>query len=157
MCSLYTGNSTAEHDFLLIAGELLRYRKAAGNITESIFFLYFWELKEQKSYTRGKKLSNYTFCANHRYFIGNDSLTWNRLFQKSLSFRVPYINVATSQKKRELTLRNMRVTIVIGWAHRSWFIFVCLSFQFFSFSRKNYNTTLAWSLECHFSMKISCP
>lgn len=40
MCSMYTGNSTAEHDFLLIPGELLRSRKAAGNNSESIFYIF---------------------------------------------------------------------------------------------------------------------
>lgn len=60
MCSLYTGNSTAEHDFLLIAGELLRYRKAAGNITESIFFFCIFESYKSKRVTPGEKSSQIT-------------------------------------------------------------------------------------------------
>lgn len=122
MCSLCTGNSTAKHDFL-IPTELLRPRKAAGNIFENFFFS-FVRVKWAKSYNRGKKLSNCTVSANHGYFIGNDRLTWNRLFWKTLSFRVPFINVATGQTMWYLMLRNIWVTIMIRRDRTSRFIFV---------------------------------
>lgn len=69
MCSLYTGNSTAEHDFLLIAGELLRYRKAAGNITESIFFFVFLRVIRAKELHQGKKaLKLHILCKSQVFY-----------------------------------------------------------------------------------------
>lgn len=64
--------------------------------------------RAKELHQQGKKpLSNYMFSSYQRCFIGNDRLSWKRLFQRSFSFRVPFINVVTAQKKSYLTLRKL--------------------------------------------------
>lgn len=121
------------------------------------FFVVLRVKRAKELNQQGKKsLSNYMFCANQRYFIGNDRLTWNRLFQRSVSFRMPFINVVTAQKKRYLSLRKLWVTIMTRRKHRSSFLSVC-HYGPSVLVGKNFHRTSAWFAECHFSIKISCP